>query len=106
MPERAGYRELIDRAYDRKRRRQEQRIDERGAVGQLPECDCSRKRGPATIAARARDKPAAAKFHGPRFGRGVDSSLALLRRAVKHAEPRARHRSPRCVSATTTRSVA
>src|SRR5437879_9859795 len=105
LPECARDRELVDRARDRRWRPKKQRIDKRGAGGQLPDRDCEQKRNPATAAARAGDKTRAAKFDLPRFRRGFGWRLILMRRAVKHAGPRARRRSLPHGSATTARSA-
>src|SRR3981189_1918653 len=97
VPERAADRELIDGAADRQRRRQEQRIDETAAAGELPEGDHQKERGPAGITAGLRDKARATERDGPRLalriGLDIDLGPRRLVRAVKHPEPRARRRS-------------
>src|SRR6266851_1283661 len=84
MPERAADREFIDRDRNSGRRGQEQGIDPAGAAGP------------------SRRKTRTAKFYGARRGVAIGwRGTCLIFRAVKHAAPRARRRSPPRGSATT-----
>src|SRR6267378_1894538 len=95
MPTRAAERELVDRDRNRRWRRQEQWIDPAGAAGQLPKPDHQRERDPARIAARPWRKPRAAKFDRPRRDLAIGlRCVGRIVRALKHAGPRARRRSP------------
>src|SRR5260370_35973541 len=102
MPERAADREFMDPDRNSGRRGQEQGIDPAGAAGPLPEPDPQRQRDPAGGAARSRRKTRTAKFYGARRGVAIGwRGTCLIFRAVKHAAPRARRRSPPRGSATT-----
>src|ERR1700716_1222827 len=102
MPERAADREFGDRDRNGGRRRQEQGIDPAGAAGQLPKPDHQRQRDPAGGAARLGRKTRTAKGYEARRGVAIGwRGTLLIFRAVKHAAPRARRRSPPSGSATT-----